>query len=521
MKKKINLLIIALLMFVVGINNVNALQIMKGDESSKSGNTVRRGLQIKFESGDEAHSMEFECYTDNDDVSCTVEAGSKYQSYIFVSGNTVSTSSDTFPIGDPQTDILVLVLKNNSSTKQTVKVSVKATINGTTYTTINGNDYYSVEVDPATTTKAASSDAKASSIKFSQGTMVPAFSSTTTDYTVYNIADTINSVTASYTCDNCTAGNWTGASSVNGNKITLNMGENKVSITLQSEDGKNEQTYNFTIIRGATTFNSSKLSSITVGDYKVSPEFDKNTLEYTVTVPNTVTTLANILKFTSEDTNANISTDPYDNLSVGENIINITVDNVNADETTTYKLTVTRMDDGDIQVTNYINSTITFIDSEGTKSTLSESEFKVQYPEEYEKITNGTYKFDDEGNIITETETEEEEKTTSKKSNKRWIIILLIVIGLIIIVVSGIFIFKKPNDKNNKKGGKPEESDNSSIETKTEDDAEINEEGIEEAAVKWEHSHNSDDTMDIDEALSDLMSTKQYNLEDLGIKKED
>ena len=108
------------------------------------------------------------------------------------------------------------------------------------------------------------------------------------------------------------------------------------------------------------------------------------------------------------------------------------------------------------------------------------------------------------------------------------------VVGLIIIGVSGFLIFKKkPTDKDKKKKNKSKtdeelsenDSDEESNKENKEDqeDEEINETGIEESAIRLTKvkPHNEDDTVDIDEALSDLMSTKQYNLDELTKKEED
>ena len=61
-----------------------------------------------------------------------------------------------------------------------------------------------------------------------------------------------------------------------------------------------------------------------------------------------------------------------------------------------------------------------------------------------------------------------------------------------------------------------EETDATQDETteKTEEqDTEINEEGIEEDIIGEEFSKDKDATIDIDEALNDLMNTKQYDLD--------
>ena len=211
------------------------------------------------------------------------------------------------------------------------------------------------------------------------------------------------------------------------------------------------------------------------------------------------------------DPNAKEVLNGFDNFIVGENKATITIDNVNGDQSVTYTINITRMSDTDIEILKYINNEITFRDSEGIQNTLSEEDFKVQYADEWKKIEDGIYKFDEDGNIVTEEEKEEEKKP--KKKNNTWIIITIIIVGLLIIGISGFFIFKKkkPNNKDdNNSSGTPE---NDSKETEENSD-EIDESNIEEDAIKEEQKDKNSDTMDIDEALVDLMSTKKYDFKD-------
>ncbi len=527
MKNKISLLIISIFALFIGVNSIDAASLDWKSGTTENGNTTEVGVYLYVEEGETITEAKFACSTDNANVKCEIKKNDKYSgpTFIFEDGIAKTLSNANFNRGENH---LVNVILTNESDK---KVDVKVSLTGSSYPMSNPTrEALTVTVD-----KKSSSNAKAASVKFSQGTMVPAFSPDVYEYTVYNIQDTINSIIGTHECQdaNTCDFSWSGGKSIsNLNKIFLNMGENKVSLEITSEDGQNKQTYNFTIIRGETTYNSSKLASLTIGDYILTPAFSKDVYEYSINIPNKISTLANIFKFTAEDANANITTDKYDNLAVGENIIKITVDNANADGTTTYTIKVNRMAAESIEVTNYKDSVVTYMDGEGVKNSLSEEEFKLQYPDDYLKIIDGTYKFDEDGKRVTDSKVEEkkEEKTekAAKKDNRALLIIALVVVGLIIIVISGILIFKKKpdkkgKDKNNKAKKGTDETQKSDDEDEHEEESEIDETGIEEEAIEHEKRkiNNEDDTVDIDEALSDLMSTKQYNLDEFTNKNEE
>ena len=403
----------------------------------------------------------------------------------------------------------------------------------------------------------ASNDATLKSVNFSVGELTPEFKSDVTQYTIYGISDTIRKIELKdYTCDKCSIKVEGGEEVQNNKTVILKDGENAVKITVTSQNGENHKTYNFTVIKGASSFNSNKLKSLTVGQYEISPQFNASTLEYEVKVPKKLTNIETLLNVTTEDSEAKYKVEGASNLDKDENEVTITV-TARDGSTSVYKLKVIREDEVEavIDVIGYKDNIVTFIDTEGNSKTLSIDEFKTQYPQEYEKIDNGTYKFDEDGNIIRESNnSNEEKKEENKKSNSfPWIIVVLIVVALIIIGVAGFFIFKdsdKDEDdedkKNNKKKDEKEElteeqkeeledidsyneeariiaEDNLRNEDKEntiEPDEIVDEEqDIKEEVVKTETVDEYVDeeksaTMDIDEALSDLMNTKEYNFKD-------
>lgn len=483
------------------------------DEENTSQNVTTLVVALDVAEGETITNAQFKCDTANTDIKCEIKAisgsgvssaeGNSYTAFKYV-------DDEFFPEGS--TKLAKLVITNSLSSKESVTISLKnASIDGETPSTTSISTTVGAKVEE----KKLSNDASLKSVSFSQGTITPEFVSTTTDYTVYNIADTINSIRASIVCseENTCDYSIEGGKSVSGNTITLNQGENTVKIYVTSEDGMSSKTYAFKIIRGETSFNSAKLASLSFGEYNLTPSFSKDVKEYTLRIPNKITTLQNVIEYKTEDSNASAALDGIDNLLVGENTLTITVDNQTGEETITYKITVTRLGAGEIEVVGYKDSKVTYLDEEGIKVTVEEKEFEKNYPEEMKKIKNGEYEFDENGDLkVEEVETTEKDKednsTVVKKDNKVFIIVGLIVGGLIIIVVSGILIFKKKDPKKEETEEKTENTEEEKSEEISEEDV-TEEEALEE--VKEDFEKDEDATVDIDEALSDLMSTKTYD----------
>lgn len=479
---------------------VNAAEIKVGTaEPSKGESKVPLTINVN-DNETPFEQIELGCETSDSDVSCSFEAAAN----VIAKGNstkTIFTSGEGFKAGDTQIGYLVLT---NNVTSQ--KSNISYWLNG-----ININkvpDKKTITVSAKEEEKPKNSSPNLKSLKVSTYAISPEFNPDVYEYTIYGIQDTINSVKIETECQEsgCSVDSITGGARVNGKTVTLNQGENTVKISVSSEDDKNNATYTLTIIRGETGYNSAKLKDLSFGNYTLTPAFSQDTKEYTLTVPNSVNSLINIIKYTAEDTKANVSTEGLDNFIVGDNTLKITVDNVSGSETITYTVTVKRMSAEEIEIIKYKDDEVTFRDSEGIQTTLVVVEFKVLYPEEWKKIEDGTYKFDENGDIIVEEEKKDEEKKENKKKSNTILIVILIVVGLAIIGGSGFLIFRKKKPAKDKKSKDKKE-------TKDDDEKEIDETGIEEEAIK-EEQKDQDDTMDIDEALSDLMSTKTYNFKD-------
>jgi len=502
------------------------------NNKTKTANTYTVPVKLVLADGETPQSFKnVRCSTSYDDVECTVS----------------NVKDGVLPVTEATTNgsiVATLTIKNNNSTAVTID---KAKFTYETYTV----DINTINLDAKPEERKASTNAKLKKITVNTGKISPSFDPEKTDYTIYDISDTVKSILFDYDCQdvNCNV-HIDGGVSVSGEqKVELNIGANEVKVSSTAEDGVSKITYTFNVFRGETSYNSAKLKSLVVGEYELSPKFDKDKTEYTLQVPYSLVTLATAVTYEPEDDKATVEIKGHDNLVVGENTIEIKVTNVLDTETKTYKVVVTRLDDQDIIVKAYKDGKITFVNSNEETKELTEEEFEKQYPAEWAKIKNKTYKFDDEGNIIKD---EDKEDTTTekeeKKDSKTWLIIVLIVVGIIIIAVSGYFIFrKKPEKKDKDKDSKKEEVEEKKVdeepteeETKEEEkatdedllnlsddaDIEINIRSNPDAELDYdveteiesvEHTasrRSLDDTVDIDEALSDLMSTRQYNFDD-------
>ena len=414
-------------------------------------------------------------------------------------------------------------------------------------------------------TKPKSTNSKLKGLKTNVGTWNIQFSSDTYEYTIYDIRDSINRIVFTPTCaEGACRVSYEGGVGSNSNSVELPTGNStsdiKVIVKSEATDGaETTTTYKLSVIKGTSSYNSTKLKSLKVGEYTLDPEFSADTLTYTVKIPTKVSNIESLLSYETEDANATVKVEGANKLDSDTNTVKIIVTSRDGANKQEYVLTVIKENDVEevIEVIGYKDDKVTFMNAEGVREELPIDEFKEKYPSEYEKIDNGTYKFDENGNIIKENN--DDNKNEEKKKNSfPWIIVILIVVAIIIIAVAGYFIFRDPEkSKKKKKDGK---KDNKEDEEKTEiteeqieelndidsyneearliaednqrnenplldeDQEEIapvtdNYEDITEEVVREETVDDYVDeeksaTMDIDEALSDLMNTKEYNFKD-------
>jgi hypothetical protein len=186
-----------------------------------------------------------------------------------------------------------------------------------------------------------SSDTTLKELNVSVGTLSPAFDANTTNYTV-NISNEIttvtgvaNSIQAEVTIDSETT------------DIPLEVGDNIVNITVTAGNGVAVKTYTVTIHRIS---NDASLKGIALSNGELSPLFDINTTNYTVTVDNEITTIdiTGTPTHIASTVSGNVT---GKSLDVGNNVVEITV--TAEDETIrTYYVTVVRNGSPDATLSN-------------------------------------------------------------------------------------------------------------------------------------------------------------------------
>ncbi len=202
-----------------------------------------------------------------------------------------------------------------------------------------------------TVTRALSSDASLSNILLSAGTLSPVFAKTSTSYTV-SVPNTTTSITLTPTTTNGNATmkvNGTAVSSgTPSGQITLNVGQNTISILVSAQDGATTKTYTISVTR-VPSINAS-LASMSPSVTPLSPIFAPATTSYTLAVKNSITSMT--VKPVTSDANATIkvngatvvsgTTSQAIALAVGSNNISVVVTAQDGTTTRTYTITVTR-----------------------------------------------------------------------------------------------------------------------------------------------------------------------------------
>ena len=503
MKRQYKFYILFLICLIILPSTVSAHTIILGKQT-QSNNKTTIPVTIKAE-GDinESSTFTLNCETNTTNTRCEMSFG----------GDGIgSTGVVIKPISSGQErQIGTITVTNDTYTASIGKFTLSGNAAGSA---INTTSDFSVGAKAA-----LKATATYSSVKPSQGTMYPEFNKDVYEYTIYNLKDTINSITINTVCDGCTskknkADDWLDFTYRTNQLIIkdLKSGNNSIEINTLSEDGTNSKLYTFTIIRGETEYDSAKLASLSIGDYKLSPEFTPDTKEYTLSVPYTVKDLTTLIQTTLKDTNAEVEITGADSLKEGTNEVVIKITSINKDNTMEYKITVTRLSSDDIILISYKDKKITFKDADDKKQTLDEEEFKEKYPTVWEDIQAKKYKFDEEGNLITD---EDKEDNKKKKDNKVIIVVIIIVVAIILIGGSGYFLFRKKDPEKEEK--KKEEK----IKKKAEKKARKDKLKKMEEEYYNEYYGEDDEYEDEDETDEESEESSEDEEEDFEIKDKD
>jgi gliding motility-associated-like protein len=208
-------------------------------------------------------------------------------------------------------------------------------------------------------------DATLANLTVDQGILNPVFSSEGTSYGLsvanniasFNLTATVNQQNASIMV------NGTSITSGSPKTIALNTGSNNLSIIVTAQDGSTTKLYTLNVFRAYDTNNL--LASLNLNGVTYSPTFDANTLNYTATVGNVVTSTDVTATAVSPTTHIFVggydlaTTNPVTStLNVGETEIGIVSKAENGDERI-YKVTVTRAQSSDATLASIGNNTIT------------------------------------------------------------------------------------------------------------------------------------------------------------------
>lgn len=353
MKKRVIFLILMLFSFSV-VNaasdlkitcpsKANAISTVECTLSLKPDNYELRGVQMNY-------SVSGGTYLD-------FKLDSDYTSYSLSSSGALINRKTNY-IGTSYDDLGILKIKMPSSGSASVSITNIISLD-------KNNDEHSVS-NVNKTIRVTDSNNYLSNIILSEGTID--FDKSKTTYDVKNINGSSIDITATLESSYAKLSGDVG-------KKNLNFGLNTFKITVTSEAGVN-RIYTLNIYRNDNRDKTNTLSSLEIENYKISPDFNKNTVNYTLTVKKDVTSVKINATLDSDKSSFNKGYGPRTvNLTYGVNTILIKVTS-ESKSTKTYTIKITREDDRSSN--NYLKSlNVSSGDFEFNKKTQNYS-FTVQ-----------------------------------------------------------------------------------------------------------------------------------------------
>ena len=244
-----------------------------------------------------------------------------------------STKTYTFSVGADVTEVEIDAEANDPNAIVTGTGKYNPNETSTVDVTVTGEDgtisTYTINID-----RAKSDNADLSSLGVTGQTISPAFDKDTLTYNVTVPSDTDKATITGTLADD--RGTVTGL----GEK-TLSYGNNSFDVVVTAEDGTTKKTYTVNITREKKT--DAKLSDLKVDGTTV-PGFDPETYEYTLDDVENDKSSVNITYVTS-DTDATVTGDGKQNLSVGDNSLKVTVTAQDGTTTKEYTINIRRKSD--------------------------------------------------------------------------------------------------------------------------------------------------------------------------------
>ena len=353
MKKRVIFLILMLFSFSV-VNaasdlkitcpsKANAISTVECTLSLQPDNYELRGVQMNY-------SVSGGTYLD-------FQLDSDYTSYSLSSSGALINRKTNY-IGTSYDDLGILKIKMPSSGSASVSISNIISLD-------KNNDEHSVS-NANKTIRVTDTNNYLSNIILSEGTID--FDKSKTTYDVKNINSSTIDITATLESSYAKLSGDVG-------KKNLNFGLNTFKITVTSEAGVN-RIYTLNIYRNDNRDKTNTLSSLEIENYKILHDFNKNTVNYTLTVKKDVTSVKINATLDSDKSSFNKGYGPRTvNLNYGVNTILIKVTS-ESKSTKTYTIKVTREDDRSSN--NYLKSlNVSSGDFEFNKKTQNYS-FTVQ-----------------------------------------------------------------------------------------------------------------------------------------------
>ena len=353
MKKRVIFLILMLFSFsivnaasdlkITCPSKANAISTVECTLSLKPDNYELRGVQMNYSVSGGTY-LDFQL--DND-----------YTSYSLSSSGALINRKTNYT-GTSYDDLGILKIKMPSSGTASVSISNIIALD-------KNNDEHSVS-NVNKTIRVTDTNNYLSNITLSEGTID--FDKSKTTYDVKNINGSTIDITATLESSYAKISGDVG-------KKNLKFGLNTFKITVTSEAGVN-RVYTLNIYRNDNRDKTNTLSSLEIENYKISPDFNKNTVNYTLTVKKDVTSVKINATLDSDKSSFNKGYGPRTvNLNYGVNTILIKVTS-ESDSTKTYTVKVTREDDRSSN--NYLKSlNVSSGDFEFNKKTQNYS-FTVQ-----------------------------------------------------------------------------------------------------------------------------------------------
>ncbi len=354
MKKRVVFLILMLFSFNI-VNaasdlkldcpgKANAISTVECTLSAKPDNYELRGVQMNY-------SVSGGTYLD------FVPNNSNYTPYSLSSAGTILNRKTNYT-GSSYDNLGTLKIKMPSSGNATVSISNIILLD-------KNNDEHNVS-NVSKTIKVADGNNYLSSITLSEGTID--FEKSKTTYEIKNINSSTIEIKATSESSYAKLSGDVG-------KKNLKLGLNTFKITVTSESGVN-RIYTLKIYRNDNRDKTNTLSSLEVENNKITPEFNKNTINYTLTVKKDVTSVKINATLESDKSSFNKGYGPRTvNLNYGLNSVLIKVTSESG-ATKTYTIKITREDDRSSN--NYLKSlNVSSGDFSFNKKTLNYS-FTVQ-----------------------------------------------------------------------------------------------------------------------------------------------